>query len=367
MSYVLLLGQTNMNKCLEEESECNVKKKTIALVAVSSTITAVLVVALMLFAIHMDNRASYKTDYSHSDNYYSSATNGISSGFGASLDGYADMDFAPALSEAESSMAPTAPGSSSSAVQESVASNRKLIRRASIEAETTEYDEYVTWLDAHVDSLGGYYENKESRVREGGYSNREWRTLYATIRVPTSRLDNFLNDIQSEGNVVYRNETQDDITDSYTDTDAHLNSMRIEQSRLNELLSIAETVDDILAIEDRLSWVRYEIESYERQLRSYDNQIEYSVVTLSVEEVVTYAEPEPEGFFERCWSALQDNLAWLSSFSQDSAVWLFGHLPSIAMGTVVIFAILHTRRQRKAKQSQSTVQSEGEADTKAEE
>ena len=273
-----------MNMCLEEESECKVKKKTtIALVAGSSAITAVLVVVFMLVAIHMDNRTSYKSDYGYNDSYYSSVTNGVSSGFGASAGGYADMDFAPALAESGSSKAPVASDSSSSVAQESVASNRKLIRRASIEAETKEYDEYVAWLDAHVDSLGGYYESKESRVREGGYSNREWRTLYATIRVPTAKLDNFLNDIQAEGNVVYRNETQDDITDSYTDTDAHLDSMRIEQSRLNELLAIAETVDDILSIEDRLSWVRYEIERYERQLRSYDSQIEYSIVTLSVE------------------------------------------------------------------------------------
>ena len=52
-----------------------------------------------------------------------------------------------------------------------------------------------------------------------------------------------------------------------------------------ELLEIAESVDDIITIESRLSQVRYEIESMEAQLRSYDNLVDYSTVYMNIEEV----------------------------------------------------------------------------------
>lgn len=325
---------------------------------------AVCVLAILGVGMLMDGGMSYSTNsgvYS-SDGYYgsSSMTSGISSGFGAVNKGevFADMDYAPALSEsANSSMPPTSPSGGSSG--STMSSNRKIILWANVRAETKDYDGYVAWLDARVESLGGFYENKEILVRERGYDSREYRDLSATIRIPKESLSDFLNDMDAEGNVVYRNEGRDDVTTAYTDTEAHLESIRIEQQRLNELMAKAETVEDILSIEDRLSYLRYEIESYERQLRSYDSQIDYSRVTLDLEEVLEYAEPEPTGFFERCWDALQDNVTWLCTFVQDSAVFLFGHLPVIIVGScvgVVTYKVLKKRRELRQFRKPDTQQ-----------
>ena len=61
-----------------------------------------------------------------------------------------------------------------------------------------------------------------------------------------------------------------------------------------ELLKKAEKVEDIILIQNRLSDVLYEIESYESTLRTFDDQITYSSVHLSIQEVARETTVEKE-------------------------------------------------------------------------
>ena len=54
---------------------------------------------------------------------------------------------------------------------------------------------------------------------------------------------------------------------------------RIE-ARRKGLKEKADTLDAVIALEKRLSEIRYDLESMESQLRLYDNQVEYSILRL---------------------------------------------------------------------------------------
>ena len=54
----------------------------------------------------------------------------------------------------------------------------------------------------------------------------------------------------------------------------------MEQDRIWALLEKADTLDAVIALEKRLSEIRYDLESMESQLRLYDNQVEYSILRL---------------------------------------------------------------------------------------
>lgn len=306
--------------------------------------TAVLTFALLLWSMGFPS-SSDRTDS------YPGSFNGVTAGMGSSNAAMDSMEFAP--SNGASAGSYDSDFAAKPEMPESVADGRKLIRRASVSVETTEYDTYVNWLDSYVAGIGGYFEERSQR-NLSGYYDSDYRVLDATIRVPVSQLDALLNSLAVEGNVTDRSETQEDITQSYTDVDAHLASIRIEQTRLNELLSIAESVEDILAIEDRLSYVRYEIENYERQLRSYDSQIEYSVVRVRLMEVIKYTEPTPEGFLARCVSTFRGNLEWLGTFTQDAVVFIVGHIPAMLTGAVVIFVAIKVVRVVKSKKGKKS-------------
>ena len=60
---------------------------------------------------------------------------------------------------------------------------------------------------------------------------------------------------------------------AYTDYEARLSSLNTQEERLLDMLSKSEDVETLIALEQRLSDVRYEIESIERSLRNYDMQI----------------------------------------------------------------------------------------------
>ena len=59
------------------------------------------------------------------------------------------------------------------------------------------------------------------------------------------------------------------------------------------MLSKSADVETLIALEQRLSDVRYEIEAIERNLRNYDAQIRYSTIDLSIQEVELYTPTVP--------------------------------------------------------------------------
>ncbi|MDE6406830.1 MAG: DUF4349 domain-containing protein, partial [Lachnospiraceae bacterium] len=156
---------------------------------------------------------------------------------------------------------------------------RKLIKTVNISAETEDFDTLVPGLQKQVEGLGGYIESisvydvnsyyvEDQRVKQ--------RCANLTARVPKEKLDGFLAQVGEQTNVTSRSENVEDVTLQYVDLESRKKALLTEQERLLELMGKAESVEDIIAIEGRLSEVRYQIESMESQLRTYDNQIDYS-------------------------------------------------------------------------------------------
>lgn len=158
---------------------------------------------------------------------------------------------------------------------------RKLIKTVDMTVETEEFDVLMTNLEENVKKLGGYIENVSTN------SNREAINRYSsmTLRIPVLQLEQFVTSIQDSSNVLYHNEYVQDVTLTYVDMESHKKALQAEQDTLLRLLDKAETIEDIIQIESRLSDVRYQIESLESQLRTYDNLIAYSTVYLSISEV----------------------------------------------------------------------------------
>ena len=65
----------------------------------------------------------------------------------------------------------------------------------------------------------------------------------------------------------------ENVTLQYVSTESRVKALETEQTRLLELLENAETMEDLLTIEARLTDVRWELENYASQLRVLDNQV----------------------------------------------------------------------------------------------
>ena len=155
-------------------------------------------------------------------------------------------------------------------------------------------------------------------------------------------------------NVVSQNLRREDITLKYVATSSRITALETEEARLLELLSKAETMEDLLEIEARLTDVRYELENHASQLRLYDNQIDYATIYLYIEEVQEYTPVEEPGFFQRIQTTFSGSLEGLGDGFVDITVFLVGNSPYIlvfAAMAFVIFKLIHRSKIQVRKKN----------------
>lgn len=239
--------------------------------------------------------------------------------------------------------------------------SRKLIKTVNILAETEDFDTLVPGLQKQVEALGGYIEYISVYDVHSYYVEDQQvkqRCANVTARVPKEKLDGFLAQVGEQTNITSRSENVEDVTLQYVDLESHKKALVTEQDRLLALMEKAETVEDIIAIEGRLSEVRYQLESMESQLRTYDNRIDYSTVELSITEVRKYSPPQEATVWQRIESGFMKSLDDIGFGIRDFAIrfvidipyivlWLAG----IAVAVIVVRILWKVWKKRRAKRA----------------
>ncbi len=233
-------------------------------------------------------------------------------------------------------------------------SSRKLIRTVDMTVETREFEAFMGSLERQVEELSGYIESMETYNGSGYSSGLADRHSSLTIRIPKEKLRDFLNLVSEACNVVRRSENVEDVTLTYVDMESRKEMLSVEQERLLSLLERAESIEDIITIESRLSEVRYQIESMESRLRTFDNQVDYSTVNLNVNEVRELTPVEERSVFERMGDGFADSLKRIGNGAVEAGVWFVSSLPFLFVWAAVIallawFAGRMAKRSRKKK------------------
>ena len=211
---------------------------------------------------------------------------------------------------------------------------RKLIRRFSLDVETLEYDSFIATIKAEVSSFGGYIESSSTSGNSYNYSSSRYANF--VCRIPSDKVDEFIGNVGGLGNITFCNEDTEDVTLNYVDTEARIKSLKTEYDQLLELLAEAENIDTIILLQQRLTEVRYQLESYESQLRTYDNLVDYSTVNLYVNEVKRITAPEQETVWQRIASDFSDNIYDIWVGAQNFFVWFIANIPYFIIWAVII-------------------------------
>ena len=228
-------------------------------------------------------------------------------------------------------------------------SARKLIRNVNLEAETEKFDELLKDVRRRTEQLGGYIE--ESYTYNGSsYSGNRLRNANLTIRVPAEHLDEFLENVAQVSNVISRNESVTDVTLQYVDLESHKKALLAEQERL----------EDIIKLEERLSQVRYQLESMESQLRVLENQVSYSTVYLYINEVVKLTPVKEQSVWEKISTGFVNSLYDVGNTAADFGIGFLIDLPYllvwvliIAVAAVIVRLILRQVRRKHPEKKES--------------
>lgn len=217
---------------------------------------------------------------------------------------------------------------------------RKLIKTVDMNVETKTFDDTMTAIENKVTELGGYIERLETYNGSNYSGYRSSRNASMTARIPKKQLDVFLETVAGVSNVVRRSEKVDDVTLTYVDLESHKNVLLAEQKRLLELIEEAEVIEDIITIENRLSTVRYQIESMESQLRTYDNKVDYSTVYLNVNEVKELTPVVEETALQRIANGFVNSLKEIRDGLTEFAIWFVVNIPYFILWIVVFVVVI---------------------------
>lgn len=231
---------------------------------------------------------------------------------------------------------------SSAAVPE----NRKWIITIHMDAETEDLDSLLSSLDAEIAGLNGFVEDQN--IHNGSqYATRRYRRASLTIRIPAEDVDKFTGAVEGLSNVVSSEKNLEDITLTYVSVESRKIALETEEKRLLELMEKAETMADLLEIERRLTDVRYELESAASRLRTYDNQVNYATVYLSIEEVQEYTPVEEPTTWERIRDGFKGSIKGLGESLVDITVWLIVASPYLVVYGGIAAVVLVVIRGRK--------------------
>lgn len=228
------------------------------------------------------------------------------------------------------------------------ADSRKLIKDAYLNVQTKDFDAFSASLDAQIKALGGYTESSEVSVS----SIDGHRFGDIILRIPSDKLDSFLNAVSNSSTVTNKTLSVRDVTSTYIDTTSRIAALETEQSTLLELLKKAESLNDVLEIQGRLTQVSSDLESMKSQLNVLNEQISFSKITLSVLEVKRESSVKKEGFFSEVYSRLSDNFYSILSSARECAVWLLSSLPYfiiILIPVAIIIITVRIVRRRRLK------------------
>lgn len=237
--------------------------------------------------------------------------------------------------EAESGMTDAGAGE---AKAETVQSNEKIIYTYNYSVETKQFDTFMQAVQSRINEYGGYLESSESN---GNPEMNIRRYANMVIRIPADKMHSFLNMVEENSNVTYSSSSTENVTLSYVDMQSHIKALKTEQETLMGILERATKLEDIITIQNQLTNIRYELESYESQLRVYDNRINYSTLYLDINEVeretnvateLTYGQEIKQGLSDTFYNIGQG----LRSFS----IWFIVNLPILLIWAVIIAVIV---------------------------
>lgn len=226
---------------------------------------------------------------------------------------------------------------------------RKLIRTVDMDLETLEYDKTIAYIQDSVANLGGYMENL-SLEGSSIYDREGLRYAEMTARIPKDKTDEFLQGMDENTTIRRKNESTEDITLNYVDTESHKKALQVEQERLMAILEQATTVEEIITLESRLSEVRYEIQNYESALRRYDNLVDYTTVNINVSEVERITEAPKETAWGRMTSGFAESFWNVCDGIKEFCIGLVVRIPYLVLyGVMIVVVVVVVKKIKKRK------------------
>ena len=223
------------------------------------------------------------------------------------------------------------------------ASRPQLIRKATLTLVVNSLDKSIQ----EVLAIAKQHQGDLLELEDQKPSNNTSRhTVSIQIRVPQNQLDTTLDKLTTLGSVQSRTITAEDVADQLVDNQARLRNLQKTESTLLGIMQRSGSVGDVLKVAQELSNVRQSIEQINAQLKSLQNQIAYSTITLKLEAAVstTTSQRSLNSEVQETWNNSTYSLKQFSFGLLRLGIWLIVYSPYLLLFGTAIYGYTRLRK-----------------------
>ncbi len=237
---------------------------------------------------------------------------------------------------------------------EEATADREIITTAELSVVVADVEAGAKEVAEIAAQFGGYVEASEI----GGYNQTDASmpapidqgTGWVSIRIPADDLTDVTGKLDGLGEVTRSSISRQDVTAVSVDLQARIDAAQTSVDRLTELMSQSGSVGDLIAAETALTERQAQLESYQQELKSLQEQVAMSTISVQLSEQAAVADADPAGFTDGLLAGWNGLVATLNGL----VIGLGFLLPWLLIAGVVILVIWLVRRHRRTQRSAPT-------------
>jgi len=217
--------------------------------------------------------------------------------------------------------------------------DRKIERQATIDVTVDDVAGSVTRIEAAASAVGGYVSQSTiTQQTVTGDDGQDTKRQQATvqIRVPADKYESVIGGLRDIAKEVTSEQSQTtEVTGQYVDLQAQLHNLQATEQQYLGLMGQAQNVNDILALQDRLTSVQGQIDQIQGQINLLDNLSDMATITVNVTlpPIIGPQTPKPG---EQNWAEEALTNAWHAS----EDVLQFMGVAAITAGVVLVWVLV---------------------------
>ena len=232
---------------------------------------------------------------------------------------------------------------------------QKIVYTGSLSIQTLEYDKSAASIRRKIREAGGFSESENEYDKDyNWYRNTEsrdsTRSLSITARIPSNKFESFLDSLSGDGKIMNRSVNAQNISQVYANKETYKKALEKEQERLLAMMDKAETIEDMITVESRLSDVERQLNAYKTDLAQMDKDVEYSTVYIELQEVKRYTPTvQKTTFGERLRFAFEDAVTNFKDFCEGIILFFVRNFPFLILLAILIALFIRWLRKRRAQ------------------
>lgn len=157
---------------------------------------------------------------------------------------------------------------------------RKIVKNADLDLETDNYDGTISQIEAFVNSYDVIILSENEYTYKDDYRRQSY-----TFKIDSTKVENFVKDLETTGEVQNVDISVNDVTGVYTDYSDRLERYQNQIIKYESMLNRnGLEIEDEIKIQNRIDNLEDSIFYLKNRIGSIDEKVTYSTVTVNVRE-----------------------------------------------------------------------------------